>query len=179
MNSLETAADINNEEVQKLIETLKSDDGIARQNARNSLVKIGEPAVDSLVKAFGIKKDPVHWEVAKALSLIGTAKAAQPLVNALEDDEFSIRWIAAEGLIHIGVNGLIPLLKELRKNTDSIWLREGSHHVIHDLVNRKLVDESTRECLLPVLDALNHFDAVIQTNTAADTALQTLTAKVS
>ena len=174
MNTSETDADINNEDVQKLIETLKSEDGIARQNARIALVDIGKPALDPLIKAFEIKEDPFHWEIAKALSQIGTQKAAQVLVDALEDHDFSVRWMAAEGLIHVGSNGLILLLKALRKNTDSIWLREGSHHVIHDLVKRKLVDESTRECLLPVLDSLNHFEAVIHTNTAANNALKVL-----
>lgn len=160
--------------INEFIEILKSKDGIARQNARNSLVIIGEPALDELIKAFKIKEKPLHWEVAKALSQIGTSKAARVLVDALEDHDFSVRWIAAEGLIHMGPVGLLPLLKALRKKTDSVWLREGSHHVIHDLVNRKLVNESTRKSLIPVLDALNHIDPVIQANTAADNALKSI-----
>ena len=174
MNPSETGTDIDNQDIDSLIETLKSEDGIARQHARNSLVKIGEPALDALIKAFEVKKDPLHWEIAKALSQIGTAKAAQVLVDALEDNEFSVRWIAAEGLINIGADGLIPLMEALKNNTDSIWLREGSHHVIHDLVHRKIVDETAQKYLLTVLNALNHFEAVIQTNTAADMALKAL-----
>ena len=114
----------------------------------------------------------MHWEIAKALSQIGTTKAAKVLVDTLEDHNFSVRWIAAEGLIHIGSTGLIPLLEALRKKADSVWLREGSHHVIHDLVNRESFGESTRKSLMPVLDALNHFDAVTQTQIAADNALK-------
>ena len=179
MSASDTEIDINNQNIDALIEVLKSKDGIARQNARIALVKIGEPALDALIAAFDIKKDPLHWEVAKALSQIGTAKAAQTLVDALEDKEFSVRWIAAEGLINIGEDGLIPLLEALRKRTDSIWLREGSHHVIHDLLNQKLINEAAQECLIAVLDALNHFEAVVQTNTAADMALKTLGSKNS
>jgi HEAT repeat protein len=179
MSSSDSETDINNQNIDSLIEVLKSKDGIARQNARIALVKIGEPTLDALITAFEVKKDPLHWEVAKALSQIGTAKAAQTLVDALEDQEFSVRWMAAEGLINIGEDGLIPLLKALRKRTDSIWLREGAHHVIHDLVTQKLVSETAQECLIPVLDALNHFEAVIQTNTAADRALKILDSKNS
>jgi len=174
MNSSDTNIDSSNTKINELIETLKSDDGIARQGARNTLVIIGEPALDALIKAFEIKEEPVHWEVAKVLSQIGTPKAAQVLVDALEDHEFSVRWIAAEGLIHIGSNGLFALLDALRKKADSIWLREGSHHVIHDLVNRKLVDESTRKSLMPVLDALNHFDAETQTYIAAEKSFKAI-----
>ena len=174
MSSTDTYNDNEMPDIDSLIETLKGKDGIARQHARHELVKIGEPALDALIKAFEVKKDPLHWEAAKALSQIGTPKAAQTLVDALEDKEFSIRWIAAEGLIHIGADALVPLLLALRKETDSILLREGSHHVIHDLIKRKLIDKETRECMQPVLDALNHFEAVIETNNAAANALDKL-----
>ncbi len=174
MNQPETERNIQNQDIDSLIETLKSKNGIARQNARITLVKIGEPALDALIKAFEIKKDPLHWEVAKALSQIGTAKAAQSLVDALEDKQFSVRWIAAEGLIHIGSDGLVPMLKALQKKSDSVWLREGCHHVIHDLVGRKLVNDTTQHCLSPVLEALNHIDTAILTNPAVDKALEAL-----
>ena len=72
----------------------------------------------------------------------------------------------------MGFVGLIPLLETLRKKADSIWMREGSHHVLHDLVNRELVGESTQKSLMPVLDALNHFDAASQTYIATDNALK-------
>ena len=55
-------------------------------------------------------------------------------------------------------------------------MTEGSHHVLHDLINRKLIDEETKECILPVLDALNHFEAEIQTESAASQALKILAA---
>jgi HEAT repeat protein len=174
MNSSDTDTDIRTPDFDSLIETLKSKDGIARQNARHDLIKIGKPALEALIKAFEIREEPMHWEVAKALSQIGTPRAAQALVGALEDKEFSIRWIAAEGLIHIGSEGLVPLLEALRDKSGSIWLREGSHHVIHDLMSRKLIDETTRECVSPVLEALNHLEAEIETSSAASKALKTL-----
>lgn len=178
MNTTGTGKD-DCDNIESLIETLKGNDIIARQNARSCLVEIGEPALDALIEAFEIDKYQVHWEVAKALSQIGTPKAAQALVDALEDQDFSVRWIAAEGLIHIGANGLVPLLKALRENTDSVWLREGCHHVIHDLVNRKIVDNEIQECLLPVLDALNHFVAMVETNAAANKALEIIQKKTA
>ena len=177
MNVSSSKTDAGKKNINELIKTLKSEDGIARQNARNSLIIIGEPALDALIEAFEIKEEPVHWEVAKVLSQIGTSKAAGVLIDALEDNDFSVRWIAAEGLIHMGLKGLLPLLESLRRKSDSVWLREGGHHVIHDLVNRKLVDEPTRKNLMPVLDALNHIDPVIQTNTAADNALKSINFK--
>lgn len=148
--------------IDSLIESLKSKDGLIRQKARISLVKIGEPALDALIKAFQTKEEPLHWETAKALSQIGTEKAARHLVDALEDREFSIRWIAAEGLIHIGSGAVKPLLSALLEHPDSIWLREGAHHIIHDLIERKLVGKSAIDALSAVNAAINHVNPEVE-----------------
>ena len=177
MNSSKADNDINTTDIDSLIEKLKSKDGLDRQHARHALVKIGEPSLDALIKAFETRKEPLHWEVAKALSQIGTPKAARTLIKALEDKEFSVRWMAAEGLIHIGADGLVPLLEALKEDSGSVWLREGSHHVLHDLATKRLVGETERKCILPVLDAVNHLEAETQTHFAAREALEALTAK--
>ena len=160
--------------IDALITALNSKDGLARQRARNALVAIGEPALDALIEAFENKDEDTHWEVAKALSRIGTGKAAKPLVEALEDKEFSIRWIAAEGLIHIGHDGLEPLLQALKDRPGSVWLREGAHHVLHDLIQRKLIDDQTIAHVSPLLDALNHRDPEMQTVAASAEAFAAL-----
>ena len=157
--------------IDSLIESLRSKDGLIRQKARISLVKIGEPALDALINAFQTKEEPLHWETAKALSQIGTEKAAQPLVDALEDKEFSIRWIAAEGLIHIGAGAVKPLLSALLEHPDSIWLREGAHHVIHDLIERKLGDKATVEVLSTVNEAINHVNPEVEVVSSVKKAL--------
>ncbi len=163
--------------VDSLIEKLKSKDGLVRQNARNALVRIGKPALDALIKAFEDKSDVMHWEVSKALNQIGGLKAANTLIQALEDKEFSIRWIGAEGLIHIGQDGILGLLEALTERADSVWLREGAHHVFHDLIHRKLVNVTTSEQLSLVLEALNQVDPVTGTNDSAYKALESLKAR--
>jgi HEAT repeat protein len=168
--------EVDTSSVDSLIEELKSKDGLVRQKARNALVRIGEPASDALLKAFEDKSDVMHWEVAKALSQIGSAKAGKTLIQALEDKEFSVRWIGAEGLIHMGQAGVQELLKALIERPDSVWLREGAHHVFHDLIHKTLIDAATREQLTPVLEAINHLDPVTETNWAARKALEKLQA---
>lgn len=166
--------DVDASSVDSLIEELRGKDGLARQKARIALVKIGEPAQDALVNAFKDKSDIMHWEVAKALSQIGSSKAAETLIQALEDKEFSIRWIGAEGLIHIGQDGVLELLTALTERADSVWLREGAHHVFHDLIDKTLVSGETYEQVSLVLEALNHGDPVTETNGAAHKALEIL-----
>ena len=122
-----------NDSIKSLIVNLSCDDILKCQNARRSLVSLGHQAVPSLIEALGNKKHWVRWEAAKALAQIADPSAAQALVNALRDKEFDVRWLAAEGLIKIGHKVLKPLLMALIEHPDSIWLRQGAHHVLHDM----------------------------------------------
>jgi HEAT repeat protein len=177
MNSSGKTNNVDTTSIASLIETLNSKDGLARQHARHDLVKIGEAALPELIKAFENKGDIIHWEIAKALSQIGSSKAAEVLVDALEDKEFSVRWIAAEGLIHIGYDALVPLLTALKERSESIWLREGAHHVLHDLISRKLIDATVIHIISPLLDALNHINPEVEVTSTAAKALYLMAIK--
>lgn len=138
-----------NNTIESLVVELTCDDVLKCQNARRSLVSIGKEAVPFLVKSLKDRKHWVRWEAAKALAQIADPSATQALVDALRDKEFDVRWLAAEGLIKIGPKTLKPLLKALIQNSDSIWLRQGAHHVLHDM-DRGNLDE-TISPLLPAL----------------------------
>lgn len=138
-----------NNTIESLVVELTCDDVLKCQNARRSLVSIGKEAVPFLVKSLKDRKHWVRWEAAKALAQIADPSATQALVDALRDKEFDVRWLAAEGLIKIGPKTLKPLLKALIQNSDSIWLRQGAHHVLHDM-DRGNLDE----IISPLLPAL-------------------------
>jgi HEAT repeats len=119
-----------------LVAALAHDDPVERNHVREALVAIGKPAVKYLIKLLSDPRPHVRWEVAKALGPIGDPAAAAALVNALEDEDTDVRWLAAAGLITLGCSGLEPLLAALIKRPDSIWLRDGAHHIFHDLVGK-------------------------------------------
>ena len=148
-------------QIKMLIAELGNSNGLIRQQARISLNKMGEPAVDALIEALNIRRGPARWEAAKALSQIGSPKAAQALVKALSDDQFSIRWLAAEGLIKLGRNGLRPLLEALWQAPDSIRLQTGAHHILYDLVSQESLDAQLLIQLRMVLAALNYLDPAV------------------
>ena len=160
--------------INPLIVDLGSSDGFVRQNARIALIDMGEPAVESLIKALKNKSEPTHWEAAKALSLIGDPRSVQALVQTLGDNEFGVRWLAAEGLIAVGYCSLAPLLQALVDRPESVRLREGAHHVLHDLVSRHLIGRMPREQVKPVLAALNDIEPAIEVPLAAHKALEAL-----
>lgn len=116
-----------------LAQQLDSDDTSQRQNARRLLVDRADQALPVLIKALKNKKHWTRWEAAKALAQIADSSAADALLAALRDREYDVRWLAAEGLISIGTASLIPLLQELIDKPDSSLLKEGAHHILHDM----------------------------------------------
>lgn len=128
---------------------LASHNDAIRVKARHSLVAIGKAAVPLLTKALKSENSLTKWEAAKALGEIGDPATAATLVEALEDEDFDVRWLAAEGLTKMNLNALKPLLQALEKCGDSFFLQEGAHHVFHDLAKGAL-----RKFLTPVLAAL-------------------------
>jgi hypothetical protein len=80
-----------------LITSLGSHDDVVRVKARHTLVSLGKAAVPSLIVALKNKNDLVRWEATKALGEIGDPESAPALVRGLEDEDFDVRWLAAEG----------------------------------------------------------------------------------
>jgi HEAT repeat protein len=121
------------ESIQELLPFLNSKDAAQRQKARLKLVKIGKPAVPYLIKYLTDKEFRLRWEAAMTLRDIRDPSSAHSLVDALMDEAPGVRWLASEALISLGKPGLITLLRGLEKHFDSTWMREGAHHVLHDL----------------------------------------------
>jgi HEAT repeat protein len=125
---------VQTKDIATLVNQLGDDDGLLRQKARTSLVCLDGSAVPSLIMALNNPSRDVRWEAAKALGEIGDPAAAPALVKALEDERFGVRWLAAEALIGLGADAVLPpLMKALSESADSVWLRQGAHHVLRTL----------------------------------------------
>jgi len=155
--------------VRLLVGDLGSNDGIVRVTARRLLAAIGEDAIKELEQALKNKNQWMRWEAAKTLGQIGDPAAIDALIRALRDDVFDVRWLAAEGLIAIGRPSVVPLLKALVEHAESLWMREGAHHVLHDI--RK---EGIEEILQPVMIALEDVEPSLGVPLAARKALDEL-----
>ena len=155
--------------VKSLISNLASDDGVLRVKARRQLVAYKARAVSPLIKTLSDDRHWVRWEAAKALSQIGDQRSIQALLETLSDREFDVRWLAAEGLIRIGQKSIVPVLRSLVEHSDSQWLREGIHHVLHDMNKGDL-----SKVLRPVLLALEGSEPSLETPLAARAAVNVL-----
>jgi HEAT repeat protein len=119
--------------ISALVNDLSNKDGIKRSKARIALVEMGAPSVGPLVNALTDTSQTARWESAKALGQIMDPRSVDALVEALQDRLFDVRWLAAEALISIGSKAVKPLLQAIVNNPDREYVREGAHHVFHDL----------------------------------------------
>ncbi len=164
----------NSETVRMLIADLRSDNSKIRRRARNALMDIGEPAVAPLLEALGSRDELLRREAAKTLSQISSATAVPVWISTLEDQDCDLRWYATEGLIAAGDAGLVPLLRALEHQPDSVWFRAGAHRVLSHMLGGDLVD-----ILGPVLLALEDVEPALGARVAAFEALSRLGASVA
>jgi len=157
--------------ISTLIADLKVKDGMKRQRARRRLVAMGKPAIPSLSELLKDHQEQTRWEAAKALGAIADPDASSALTSALEDEEFDVRWLAAEGLIRMGRDGLPSLFRALAERPNSVWLREGAHHILTTLSKKRM-----KTLLKPLLSALVNVDPETEVPEAAHALLSTLKA---
>jgi hypothetical protein len=92
------------------------------------------------------------------------------VVSVLNDENMEVRWVAAEALISLKENCLIPLLHSLKDNFNSLYLRESAHHILYALRNDDVLDEDTQK----VLNALRLYEPGISVAVAAHKVLNSL-----
>ena len=161
-------------DIDALIAAMANDHGLARLKARQALVAMKGNAVAPLVAALQHREWRIRWGAAKAHGQIGDPSAADALIKSLEDEQPGVRWLAAEALIALRPTGLHALLEALVHQSDSLWLRGGAHHIIHDIVEK---DPDLSHVLAPVAAALDDVEPVIGVPPAAQAALRQLTGK--
>ncbi|MHC4586362.1 MAG: HEAT repeat domain-containing protein [Planctomycetota bacterium] len=90
---------IENKDVQGIMQAFQHGDSHMRSEASAALIKIGEPAVESLILALKDVKTEVRWMAAIDLGYIGDARAVEPLTNAMTTDpDMDVRYHAENAL---------------------------------------------------------------------------------
>ena len=162
------------DKIESLIVDLTHNGGDAhRRRVRESLVAIGGPAINPLVDALTNPNPHVRWDAVTALKEIGGPEVVPALVKALaQDPDGGIRWLAAEGLINMRMEGLRPLLQTLAQDSSSGWLKEGARYVIRSLANKDPSLNGQMKAVLAALEDPKH--ATTPVSVAAQAVLDTL-----
>ncbi len=106
-------------------------------NARGTLVRMGRTILPHMYKLLDSENNLLRMEAAKIVELIAEKSSIPVLINYLDDKEFEVRWMAAEGLIRIGRTSILPLLKSIRDGKSSFFHNKGAHHILLSLLNDK------------------------------------------
>jgi hypothetical protein len=102
--------------------------------AREILVHKGKSFLPQIHTLLESKNVMLRMEAVKIVELIGDRRSVPFLINLLNDNEFEIRWIAAEGLIRIGRRSILPLIKSIRDGKSSFFLNRSAHQVLINIL---------------------------------------------
>lgn len=136
---------------------LSSQDHEKRRAARAALERFGEAAVGPLIEALSSDNPVARHDVFKVLGAIAPPEAAEVFVAGLEDGDFDCRWLAAEGLIALGKEGLLRILGELTDYPDTPQKLRGAHHVLSGLRHTGF-DDVVEPVLKAFLSDIAHID---------------------
>jgi len=118
-------------DLKSLMRMMDSKDGLIRQKARIALVEMGDSAVIPLAERLAQSKlDQTRWGAAKALGELADVRSLPALVNALDDTNTDVAWLAGMALKKFEKTAWKPLLQQLvESGVDSVRLRNGARHV--------------------------------------------------
>ena len=122
--------------ISELIEDLGNTNYLTRQRARLLLVHRNQEGIPALIKALNSHNVNTRWEAVQALGEIRIPETAPVLTEMLMDEDTSVRWAAMESLIRMGRDSIRPLLEKFVKDFGSLWMREGTHHILRVLKDR-------------------------------------------
>jgi hypothetical protein len=122
-------------ELRALVAALAAHDRRVRDRARQALVDRGAPVVEALIPALRSPNHTMRLEAAKALSAIADPRSVPALIEALDDERFDVRWLAALGLIALPEASLIPLLSALQRTP---WSESNLHTGAHQILRTQL-----------------------------------------
>jgi len=135
------------------INALLDDEDVNKKlRSRAVLVNMGKEILPQIHKLCNSGDVLVRMEAVKIVELIASRVSIAVLIDLLNDTEFDIRWIAAEGLIKIGRRSIRPILKSVRNGNNSVILNRGAHHVLISLL-----DESEKKNGMSLLLSLENY----------------------
>ncbi len=138
-----------------LIADLTSPDLGKRLNAQHGLVDRGRAAVPALLEALEDDDPHVRNRSAQVLTVIADPATATALAAMLDDDEAPVRWVAAEGLVALGVTGVRAGLQALvEAKMISPQLKAAVRHILMKVRD----DDEVGQIIKPVLAALHEFE---------------------
>ncbi len=113
-----------------IADLLARDDPARRDAALDAAVALGPTALAALTPLADAADRDTRWFAVEALRRIDGARAIPVLARRLEDDDFAVRWTAADGLIAAGHAAFRPVLHALIGRPASLPFHHAARRVI-------------------------------------------------
>ena len=156
------------EHLAEILSALGNSEPHIREKARDNLLEMGSDVTPFLIGLLSDPNENSRWEAAKILGETRDPQAAAALVKSLMDENVGVRWLAAEALIALEGEAVVPLLQGLLAHFDDVWFRQGALHVLRTLDRFHSLDPLGQE----VLEALSTVEPGVTAPWAAERALE-------
>ncbi|MCD4746948.1 MAG: HEAT repeat domain-containing protein [Bacteroidales bacterium] len=147
---------VSSEDIKELINKLTDNNGMVRQQARETLVSMDNKVTQDIINILQTSNYRLKWEAVKTLEQIADPDSIPAFIELLDDETSEIRWMAAKGLIKTGSLSVKPILNKLLDKADIIFI-QGAHHVLN-----KIDDKEIKILLKPLINALSNKDFVAE-----------------
>jgi HEAT repeat protein len=95
-----------------------------------ALTNLGHCAVPALIEVSQSNSARMRWHSIRALAEIRDPRSFLILINALQDSDHSVAWMAARGLLPFGRACIEPILHMLTRAEMTPWLRETASYIL-------------------------------------------------
>ncbi|HEY3992713.1 MAG TPA: HEAT repeat domain-containing protein [Ktedonobacteraceae bacterium] len=119
------------EAVPALLNALSGADERMSSQIFMALVGLSHVAVPMLLDCVHSNSSWMRWHSIRALGAIRDPRALPFLVNALQDVDHSVAWMAAKGLVPFGRESVEPVLHMLTTANMTPWVVETASYVLH------------------------------------------------
>jgi len=159
------------EAVPVLLKALRGADEQLSSQIFAALVRLGSLAVPALIQKSKSNSAHIRWNCVRALGEIHDRRALPVLVDALQDNDHSVAWMAAKGLTQFGRDSLKPVLEMLISASMTPWLAETASYVFNSYARN---NPEAKEILDPLMKRMRQSGFRVGTAVAAQKTLKQL-----
>ncbi|MEZ4502894.1 MAG: HEAT repeat domain-containing protein [Dehalococcoidia bacterium] len=145
-------------------------DADVREAAYDALSELGPRVLPALEGPASDKDRDVRWFAYEIASHLEGTAAIPMLLRGLHDGDFSIRWVASNGLISTGPESVRPLLEALVTERPSLSFHSAARRIFTRIDASSPLDEQVRR----LADALGRETTIVEAGPVAKDILDRL-----
>jgi len=145
-------------------------DADVREAAYDALGELGPRVLPALEAPSTDRDRDVRWFAFEIASHLEGSEAIPVLLRGLRDEDFSIRWVASNGLIAIGAASVRPLLEALVTERPSLSFHSASRRIFTRIDASSGLDEQVRA----LAEALGRETTIVEAGPLAKDILERL-----